>query len=462
MRKVSITLKIAIWYALFMVILAGSLTALLISAQAGQERTVAERELVEITADASEKIANNTDSFMFNKDIRYYVKEVYISTYDVSGELIVGRRPHSVSEFPELEDRTFTMIHDTQGFEWFVYDSFIDTGKNGIWIRGMMRHVGHDPTGTFLLRFLLLILPVFIFLAVLGGLVITRRLFRPLREIISTTEEIRADGDVSKRIPLGRSHDELYELTRSINAMFGTLEDAIKREKQFSSDVSHELRTPVAVIQTQSEYAMEDPGYREQALAVINREARHMNTMIGQLLLLAQSDSRRIHLENELIDLSALLMDIAEQQQITAGEENVEILTAIDDGIFVRGDEMMLIRIVMNLVSNAVKYGRTPSADNISASKGAGLITISLREENGRALCTVSDKGPGIPAEDQARVWDRFYQIDPSRTVTSDGSSGLGLSIVQALTKAMGGSVSLRSEEGQGAAFTVSLPAVRP
>ena len=462
MKRISITFKITIWYTAFLVLLAGGLIALLLSAQTAQDRTRAERELVEIIADVSEQVAGNPDGFIYDTSIKYYEKETYISIYDKDGGLIVGRRPHSIDEFPELTDKTAAVISDTQGSDWYVYDSYLEPGGTGIWIRGMMRHAGQAASQRFLTRFLLIVVPVFIFLAVLGGLAITRRLFRPLRDIIRTTDQIRADGDLSKRIVPGNSRDELHELTCSINGMFETLETSMEREKQFSSDVSHELRTPVAVILSQSEVALEDPAYRGQALTVINRQARHMNSLIGRLLLLSQSDSGRIHPENEIIDMSALLRDIAEQQQMDAEDEDIEIRTDIADGVFVKADEVMLIRVVMNLISNAIKYGRTPVPEGHAPVSPAGVITISLREADGWAFCTVADQGMGIAPDKQARVWDRFYQVDRARTDSSSGSAGLGLAIVHSLTKAMGGQVSLKSEEGHGAAFTVSLPAAQP
>ena len=455
MKSISITFKIAIWYSLFLVLLAGGMIVLLISAQNTGERIIAERNLVEIIADISEKVERRPEDFIYDKDIKYYTKETYISIYDTDGVLVVGRRPHSVADFPELTNRTFVAILDTQGTEWYVYDRLLEVGDSSFWIRGMMRNTVSGGTGSFLIRFLLIAVPVFILLAVLGGLVITHRLFRPLRDIIATTNDIRADADVSRRIPPTANHDELSELTDSINGMFGTIERSIAREKQFASDVSHELRTPVAVIQAQSEYALEDPTYRDQALGVINAQARHMNTLVNRLLTLSRSDAGTIRPENERIDLSSLLTDIADQQ---VSEETAVIRTDIQEGVFVWADEVMLVRIVMNLISNAVKYGRTPAADGSPQSDGPAVITIRLREKDGWAECTVADQGRGIPAEEQDKVWDRFYRGDKSRSGGTPGSAGLGLSIVRALTQAMGGNVSLVSREGEGAAFTVRLP----
>lgn len=463
MKKLSITAKITIWYTVFLVLLSIVLIVFLMQAQYTQEKSIAERELVEIITDVSEKIEDDGDDFIYDSDIEFYQKDTCISIYDTNGELIVGRRPSSIAEFPPLSDKTSLAIDDINGVEWFVYDSLFQLNDSEIWIRGMMKHVGHERTSSFLLRFLLITLPGLIILAALGGLIISRRAFRPLKDIIHTTEEIRADADLSRRIPQRNNHDEFYELTESINNMFDGIEDVVEREKQFTSDVSHELRTPIAVIQSQSEFALDDPEYSSKALTTINRQAKQMSSLVNRLLTLSRSDAGTLHVHKEDINFSELLTDIAEQQEMVVTDDDIEITTDIESGIYINADEEMLIRIIINLVSNAVKYGRTPVPDGMASVSHAGTIHISLKEDSGHALCTVADNGPGIPEDEQSRVWDRFYQVDRARSSQSSGTSsaGLGLSMVQALTKAMGGKVSLRSEEGHGAAFTVSFPVTR-
>ena len=182
-----------------------------------------------------------------------------------------------------------------------------------------------------------------------------------------------------------------------------------------------------------------------------------MNNLVTRLLMLSRSDAGTLPLNMEDIDFSDLLEGIAEQQQMVAAEEDIEITTDIQPGIHVIADENMLIRIILNLISNAIRYGKTPNQE----SHPAGRIHIVLAEQNGQVRCTVSDNGPGIPLDKQGKIWDRFYQIDSSRTVNqaADSSAGLGLSMVRALTTAMGGTVNLQSAEGHGAAFTVKFPA---
>lgn len=467
MKKLSITAKITIWYTLFLVIISTILTIVVMRIQTVQDQSAAERDMVELITDVMEQVKETDDDILFNTSIRYYQKETYISIYDTEGELIVGRRPASVGEFPALTDKSFIRIRDGNGTGWYIYDRLFQSKDDQVWIRSMMKQAGHRGTGSFLLRVLMILMPGLILLAGLGGWLITRRAFRPVRDIIRTTNEIRAEADMSKRIPPGSNHDELYELTASINGMFDSIEGLISREKQFSSDVSHELRTPIAVIQSQSEYALEEPGYAKKALETIHQQARQMNHLVNRLLLLSRSDAGTLHPDSEIIDFSSLLSDIAEQQQITSADEDIEITADIEPDIYVTADESMLIRVILNLISNAVQHGKNPVPEGASPLSPAGRIQISLNRAGDMAACTIADNGRGIPQAEQDKVWDRFYQIDPSRSqvnASSGGrrgdqlSAGLGLSMVQALTRAMGGSVSLKSQEGHGAAFTIMLP----
>ena len=233
--------------------------------------------------------------------------------------------------------------------------------------------------------------------------------------------------------------------------MFDRLEKSFNDEKQFTSDASHELRTPLAVIISQSDYALEDAGYREKALRVINGEARRMSGLVDRLLTFARSDSGRLTMENEDIDLSALCEDIAEQQSYLAEERGVTVEADVQPGIHVTGDETMLIRIILNLTDNAMKYG--------VAEDGTGTVRLSLNREQcdgaEMACCSVEDSGPGISQEDMEHIWERFFRADRSRS--SEGY-GLGLSMVDALVKAHGGHVRAQSVPGEGSCFSFLLP----
>ncbi len=195
----------------------------------------------------------------------------------------------------------------------------------------------------------------------------------------------------------------------------------------------------MAVIKSQSEYAIENPDFSEQALKTILGETDRMSAMVNRLLMLARSESGRLAVEFERIDLSTLCEGVAEQQRLVTDKT---ILTDIEEGIFVKGDEGILIRILLNLIDNAIKHG----GDN---------IVLELKSADGFACCSVKDDGEGIPADVKDRIWDRFYCTDRS---SMENSSGLGLSMVKALVGLHDGDVSVTSNPETETVFTVRLP----
>ena len=298
-------------------------------------------------------------------------------------------------------------------------------------------------------RFFFILLPVIIVLAGLGGYLITRQAFAPVRKIIETTDEITKDGDLSRRIPVGNSRDEIDLLAESFNGMFDRVEAVVKREKQFTADASHELRTPIAIIQSQSEYAMEDHEYSPQAAAVINREARRMSSLLTNLLMISRSDSGRIIPETSPTDVTELIEGIVHVKQPMADELGVAFDLALPHELIIQTDEELLTRVVINLVDNALKYGKHPN----------GIIRISSYIDDGEFILRVSDNGKGVKDEDRNRIWERFYQADGAR---SEGkSAGLGLAITQSLVHSLGGkALLLEKEESElgGASFEIRIP----
>ena len=279
--------------------------------------------------------------------------------------------------------------------------------------------------------------------ALVIGRLIAVRSIKPVRDVVATVEEIRRSGDLSKRVEAPKG-DDIGQLAENFNSLFDKVEQMMETEKKFTSDISHELKTPLAVIASQSEYALEDEAYRAKALRVINTEAMRMSEMISRLRLLAGSDSDNLRLNREVINLSDILSSIAEQQALIGSEVGVTVTSDIESGVMVNADITMLIRAILNLIDNGIKY----------AGEGS-CIVIGLHTEGSFAVCSVSDDGPGISADSIDRIWDRFYREDLSRS--SRESWGLGLSMVKAIVEAHGGSVSVSSAPGEGSTFTIRL-----
>ena len=342
-------------------------------------------------------------------------------------------------------------MNDEQGQTWYVYDSSFEMGSQAVWVRGIVKDFAEQSTFYFMLKLVLVACPALVIIAAAGGYIISRRAFRPVRNIISTVEEISRDGDLTRRIALqdgilqdAAAKDEIHKLAKNFNSMFDRIEESFEKEKQFTSDVSHELRTPLSVIISQSDYARTDEEYREKALEVINREAKRMAGLVNRLLTLSRSDSGRLVLENDEIDFSEMCEMVAMQQEPAASRKNIELTADIEPGIKVTGDDAMLIRIILNLTDNAIKYSRQN-----------GHVRLSLKTAGDFACCSVEDDGIGIPEKDLERIWERFYRVDSSR---SEEGSGLGLAMVEALVKAHGGYTDVRSSLGEGSRFDVYIP----
>lgn len=465
MRSFSITTKITIWYTVFLLIITGGF--LIILAHMGNARAgdLARTKLMDSVNDASEEIVTVGEDFIIDDNLEFYEDGVYIGVFDEDGDLIEGRRPIELPDLPELSDRTIANVKDEAGETWYIYDSRFELDGKTVWVRGIVKDFAESGTFYFMLRIAAVAFPALVILAALGGYIITRRAFRPVRNILETAEQISRDGDLSRRIMVEDSsktdmlkrvgkkddsslehapRDEIRKLIEAFNGMFDKLEAAFEKEKRFTSDVSHELRTPLSVVISQSDYALEDEEYREKALTVINREAKRMASLVNRLLTLSRSDSGRLKPELEEVDLSEICETVAWQQASIAAERSISVQSAIEPGIKVFGDEAMLIRVLLNLMDNAVKYG-----------KENGYVKLSLTSGEGRSICTVEDDGIGIAKEDLPKIWERFYRVDEAR---SEEGSGLGLSMVEALVKAHGGTVEAASSPGKGSRFTVTLP----
>lgn len=459
MKSLSISTKITIWYAVFMVILCSVLMTVVLQLYHLTEHSNAEMRLVRTVEDVSDSIVDEGDGFIFSDSIKYYVRDTYISVYETDGELVCGRRPRGFDEFPPLDLDNTTVLEDAGGNEWFVYDNVVNLSEGRtLYIRGMMNNEVYAGTDVFLMRVLGIMIPLLILLAAAGGWFITRRALSPLRHLIKVSSEIRSDADLSKRVQVPASNDEVKELAESFNGMFSRIEEVVDREKQFTSDVSHELRTPLAVIRSQSEYAMEDESYAPKAIEVINRESRRLSDLTSSLLMLARSDAGRLVPDMMSLDIASLIEGAVGQARISTEGRDIGIIFRNDaentgtGEVWVSSDPALLIRVIMNLIDNAVKYGKSQE----------GRIEIGLRLEGNEAVVTIADDGPGIAREDREKVWQRFYRADVSRS--DDDSSGLGLSMVSALTKAIGGSIRYVDEEERqegalpGAIFELRLP----
>ncbi|MBI3910159.1 MAG: HAMP domain-containing histidine kinase [Armatimonadetes bacterium] len=299
------------------------------------------------------------------------------------------------------------------------------------------------------LRTLLLLLPLSLCLAGVGGLFLTGRALRPVREVTRAAAQIGAE-DLSRRLQI-RGHDELAELAATFNGMIARLEAAFEQQRRFTSDASHELRTPLARIKLTTSLALnseQSPDEYRAGLRVIDRAADEMARLVNNLLLLARSDAGQLPLQVGPVEVTTLFQRAVEAVPSAAGRQLV--LDVPSGPLQIRGDEEYLTRVFANLLENATRH--TP-AD--------GQITLSARAEGERVMIGVADTGEGIAPEHLPRLGQRFYRVDTARSRGS-GGCGLGLAICKSIVEAHKGTLSIQSEVGQGTSVILSLPPCPP
>ena len=321
-------------------------------------------------------------------------------------------------------------------------------GTDDIWIVGLLPEDSMANVTTSVVRLTCAGLAVIVFLAALGSCVIIGRSLRPLRRITESAREITDGSDLSRRIQLSPGRDEVHELADTFNDMMGRLERSFDAERRFTSDASHELRTPVTVILAECEMAEkmpEDTEAVQESVTEIHKQARKMSELIGKLLAYTRLEQGTRRIDREELDLSGLVEDVCEEQR-TVAARNIKIECEASPDVLVNGDVALLISLVQNLVTNAVKYG-----------KDGGHVWVKVYSEGSKACVSVRDDGIGIGEEDLACIWNRFYQADRSRSDESRGI-GLGLSLAQQIARLHGGRITASSRPGEGSEFIFSMP----
>jgi signal transduction histidine kinase len=270
---------------------------------------------------------------------------------------------------------------------------------------------------------------------------------------LQSVERIRAEvaeisgSDLHRRVPAPPRDDEIARLARTMNSMLDRVEDAADRQQRFVADASHELRSPLTRMRTELEVDLAHPS-RADPIAThrsVLEEATGLQRLVEDLLQLARTDSDRMPLPDEVVDLDDVVL--AEARRVREAGD-VEVDTTGVAAAQVRGDVRQLARAVANLADNAARHAATS-------------VTLTVGERDGRAVVTVGDDGPGIPAEEHERVFERFARLDESRQRDA-GGTGLGLAIAREIARRHGGTLTVADSDRPGAVFVLSLPLHRP
>jgi heavy metal sensor kinase len=290
--------------------------------------------------------------------------------------------------------------------------------------------------------------PVALIVAALGGVFLAGRALSPIDRLTRVARRISAE-DLSQRLDMRLPDDEVGRLASTFDEMIARLDEAFRRQRQFTADASHELRTPLTAIKGQTEVALQrdrDADTYREVLSKVNGEVDRMIRLVGSLLTLARADAQQIPVGRESMNLVEVVTDAVEQVRPAASGKGISLNVESNSEVRLKADQDLILQLMLNLLDNSVKY--TPSG---------GAIEISLRAAGGQAEVSVSDTGPGIPPEHLPHIFDRFYRVDKART-RAEGGAGLGLSISRWIAEAHGGTLRVESARGQGSKFTLSLP----
>lgn len=444
MKNISIKVKITMWYLLLMTIMVVMVLAFILAVSSSVTTQTAMSRISSTVRSNLTQVSSSNGKISLGEDFHFYQNGVYTLIYSKNEALLAGQVPVNFTQNEPFENG-LTRTVSTEDDNYYVFDLWLPFDwENGVWVRGLME----VPEDELIIKNLILVvavaMPAFILFATIGGYWIAKRAFKPLEDIISTADSINEASDLSARIDVPSGSNEFTRLAKTFDQMFTRLEQSFEAEKQFTSDASHELRTPISVIKGACEYALkydETPEERQETLSMIHRQAVKMSGLVAQLLSMTRLEQGTEKANFEKINLTELTKAICTEQAYA--DRNVYFEAKNEISAFV--DTTLITRLIQNLIDNAVKYGKTD-----------GHVWVTLTENEHEIQLTVKDDGIGIPKEEQSKIWQRFYQVDASRT--GDNGTGLGLSMVQKIAEIHGGYMSLESEPLKGSNFVLHLP----
>lgn len=305
-----------------------------------------------------------------------------------------------------------------------------------------------DDILTNVIKNAFLISPIILFLSILGSILVSRQAGKIIKQIIRTTRTI-SSKNLSERLPVPETYNEIREMVFACNTMLDRLEQDFILTRQFSSDVSHELRTPLFAIRGMMEVALSknrsEDIYRETLLCCVERTER-MVKMVNDLFLITRYDAKKISMDLQPVILNDLIIEIHEFYTPIAQEKEIDFNLNLDPDIKISLDKIKILQLLNNLIDNAVYF--TPPK---------GSISISLNRAGNDVVIKVTDTGIGIPDNEVEKVFNRFYQVERSRSGTNRGT-GLGLQICKRIVVAHGGKIKISNSLPKGTIVIVSLP----
>jgi len=407
------------------------------------------KHLDDVSTDSNDTYLIQVDQWRAREHNSISVNPVFVEFYDTNKQLI--------DKSPNLKSSNIQLLAANQN------NKFTDTKLNGIPIRQIQTGIiNKDQVVGYLVvamsledfeivqilkNILLISYPLILILLFLIARFLAGRSIKPVSTIIDTSSQITKDN-LKSRIPLPINKDELFVLSQNINNLLDRVENAIEREKQFTSDASHELRTPLAVIKGTMEVLIRKPRNQHEYEEKINfciSEVNRLNHMVDQLLLLARFENQKQNIKNETIYLNAIILDNLTRFSEKIESKKIKIITSFSDDYYIQSDNYLVSIIISNLLSNAIKY-----------SDSTGEIRIKLSQNEHHITFSISDNGIGIAPDDMNKIFNSFYRSDVINHAQIKGT-GLGLSIVKRFCDLLKFEISVDSKLNVGTTFSLSF-----
>jgi len=460
MRKHSIGLRLAAWYFL---VLAAGLAAFSVFAWFAMRAS-----LYNATDDELRDRVRGVESFMRQQISSLSIPEIrdefrehsvlgpggdLFQVCDSAGQWLYRSVPLENANIPiqlpaKLQNADFRNIRISEHWLRFYSQTVVVNGSSYTVQVASLMNEGLEALDRFRVL-LILATPLLLITASAGGYWLSTRALSPVDRISTAARRIGIEN-LTERLEVPETGDELQRLSETLNEMFSGLEASVRRIKQFTADASHELRAPLSLIRTTAEVAVQrdrPAGDYREALEEILQESERTSHLLDSLMLLARADAGKETLQYEPADLCAITREAAEQGEKLARAHRLTFeLQQPGGAVQIAADRDALRRVLLIFIDNAIRY--TPEG---------GTVTIRVGPVAGRAVASVKDTGIGIDPDDLPHVFDRFWRADKARS-REHGGAGLGLAIAKWTVEAHGGSIEVTSQPGYGTQFSIRLP----
>jgi heavy metal sensor kinase len=445
--------RLALWYALVLAVTLASYSVVLAVSLAGGLYAALDRIVNDEARQALGVLNVVHTGPELNEEFRRINVGTFVGLYDATGEhLIAGRAlPKPLDHAPPVvgTDPKLATLSASDGSTWRVLVQRVSLPGEPDRLLVVARTAAYVGLALNQLDMVIGIsLPLVLVLAISGGIFMAARALNPIDQITRAADAIGAE-DLSRRLGLPRTEDEVGRLAATFDRMLSRLDRAFEHQRRFTADASHELRTPIAMLVSRAGLTLERQRSTEEYVHVL-REIRddglRMSRIVNDLLTLARADAGEFVGPTEPLDMADLVVGVVESMTPLARKQNVHLEVESEESLSVVGDQTRLMQLLVNLVDNALAH-----------TSDGGRVLVRSVGDAGAVVVSVEDTGTGIAPEYLPHVFERFFRGDRD-SLSKRSGAGLGLALCLSIARAHGGDIAIESEPGHGTLVTVRFP----